>query len=102
MAIVVISGSVVINMLYLTATSYHVSVKTGDKSGAGTDADVHLKIFGTKGDTGLLQLKNAENTLNKFEKGRTDLFKLEATDIGKVQLICHIQCSFKCACIYIN
>jgi len=26
------------------ATSYHVSVKTGDKRGAGTDADVHIKV----------------------------------------------------------
>ena len=73
-----------ISFFHSIATSYHVHVKTGDKRGAGTDADVHLKIFGGKGDTGLMQLKNADNTSNKFERGRTDLFKLEATDIGKV------------------
>lgn len=47
-------------------------VKTGDVSKAGTDANVHLKIFGEKGDTGLLKLENAESTSNKFERNRTD------------------------------
>ena len=51
---------------------------------AGTDANVHIKIFGVKGDTGTLQLKNADSSKNKFERGRTDIFRLEASDIGKV------------------
>src|SRR2546430_2652466 len=38
--------------LVRAATSYHVSVKTGSERGAGTDANVFLKIFGEKGDTG--------------------------------------------------
>ena len=71
-------------MCLLSATSYHVSIKTGDTSQAGTDANVYLKIFGDKGDSGILQLRSSDNTKNKFERGRTDLFKLEATDIGKV------------------
>ena len=68
----------------VAATSYHVSVKTGDVRGAGTDANVTLKIFGDKGDTGDLALQASENNKNKFERGRTDLFKPEASDIGKV------------------
>ena len=72
--------------VFSLATSYHTSVKTGDIMGAGTDANVFIKIFGEKGDTGTLALKSADNTKNKFERGRTDLFKLEATDIGKVCL----------------
>lgn len=71
--------------LLLAATSYHVSVKTGDVRLAGTDANVFIKIFGSSGDTGKLQLKSADNNKNKFERGRLDLFKLEATDIGKVR-----------------
>ncbi len=59
-------------------------MKTGDCWGAGTDANVYIKIFGANGDTGVLWLKSADNTKNKFERARTDLFKLEATDIGKV------------------
>nr|CAB3263471.1 lipoxygenase homology domain-containing protein 1-like [Phallusia mammillata] len=71
----------------LNTTSYHVSVKTGDIRGAGTDANVHVKIFGENGDTGKLKLHQSDNIRNKFERGRTDLFKLEATDIGKVERI---------------
>ena len=69
---------------FYSATSYLVSVKTGDVRGAGTDANVFVQIFGAKGDTGKLQLRSAENTKNKFERGRTDQFVLEAVDIGKV------------------
>ena len=69
----------------LCTTSYHVSVKTGDVRGGGTDANVTLKIFGDKGDSGTLQLLSSENNRNKFERGRTDLFKPEARDIGKVR-----------------
>ena len=78
------------------ATSYHVSVKTGDVRSAGTDANVYLKIFGEKGDTSTLHLKSADNNKNKFERGRTDLFKLEATDIGKVirVLMIHFSLTF--------
>jgi hypothetical protein len=64
-----------------------VSVKTGTVRYAGTDANVFVKLFGSKGDTGKLQLVSAENTKNKFEAGRTDSFRLEATDIGKVNFL---------------
>ncbi len=74
-------------MVCLSATSYHTSVKTGDVRGAGTDASVYIKIFGEKGDTGTLWLKSSETTKNKFERARTDVFKLEAHDIGKVSQI---------------
>ena len=69
---------------WFTETTYNVYVKTGDVSKAGTDANVHLKIFGEKGDTGILKLENAESTSNKFERNRTDHFVLHAEDIGKV------------------
>lgn len=52
---------------------------------AGTDARVHLKIFGEKGDTGERHLKHSENTSNKFERARVDDFKIEADDIGRVR-----------------
>lgn len=75
-------------------------VKTGDVSKAGTDANVHLKIFGEKGDTGLLKLENAESTSNKFERNRTDHFILHAEDIGKVCYICTQNTMlFCCTCI---
>ncbi len=33
-------------------SSYEVSVMTGDISGAGTDANVYVVLFGDKGETG--------------------------------------------------
>ncbi|XP_071795423.1 lipoxygenase homology domain-containing protein 1-like [Asterias amurensis] len=75
------------NSQLLSTTSYHVSVKTGDERAAGTDANVYVKLFGEDGDTGMIPLKQSENTKNKFEKGRTDKFTLEAVDIGKLEYL---------------
>ena len=72
---------------FLDKTSYNVKVKTGDVSNAGTDADVHLKIYGEKGDTGTMRLEYSDNSSNKFEKGRVDNFKIENEDIGKIEKI---------------
>jgi len=35
-----------------TTTKYRVHVKTGDKRGAGTDADVFIVFVGSKGESG--------------------------------------------------
>uniref|UniRef100_A0AAR2KCT6 PLAT domain-containing protein n=1 Tax=Pygocentrus nattereri TaxID=42514 RepID=A0AAR2KCT6_PYGNA len=59
-------------------TIYTISVKTSDASGAGTDANVWMIIFGENGDTGTLALKESSNT-NKFERKQTDTFRF--TDI---------------------
>ena len=37
-------------------TTYEVDVKTGDVSGAGTDANVFIIIYGQHGDTGELNI----------------------------------------------
>ena len=72
------------NSLLFSATSYHIHVKTGDVSSAGTDANVYLIIYGAKGDTGQLMLRQSSSYKNKFERGKVDVFKIEATDIGQV------------------
>ena len=48
---------------------YPVLVHTAKKSGAGTDANVFLNIFGNQGDTGERPLMFSKNNRNKFEKG---------------------------------
>lgn len=40
---------------------------TGDKRGAGTDANVVITIFGEEGDSGEKKLDNARNN---FERGK--------------------------------
>jgi lipoxygenase homology domain-containing protein 1 len=46
-------------------------------SGAGTDANVILTIFGENGDSGELELKKSETHMNKFERNQTDVFTLK-------------------------
>ena len=65
--------------------TFRIAVETGSVSGAGTDANVSLKITGDKGDTGKRKLVTAENRKNKFEKGHVDEFLIESDDIGKVR-----------------
>ncbi|KAL2100047.1 hypothetical protein ACEWY4_004441 [Coilia grayii] len=67
--------------------TYRVTVKTGDLSGAGTDACVFLTIYGDLGDTGERYLSYSSNNSNKFERGAEDEFELEAVDLGLVYKI---------------
>uniref|UniRef100_A0A1I8I840 PLAT domain-containing protein n=1 Tax=Macrostomum lignano TaxID=282301 RepID=A0A1I8I840_9PLAT len=76
------------NSFFPTAEmSYNVSVKTGDVAGAGTDANVFLTIFGKNGETGERQLRASDSALNKFERNRIDMFKIESPDIGEVTML---------------
>ena len=46
---------------------YMVTVYTGDKSDAGTNARVYVTIFGENGDSGEKRIDNPENN---FERGQ--------------------------------
>jgi len=48
---------------------YVVKVFTGDKRGAGTDANIFVNISGEFGDTGERELKES-NHFNKFERNQ--------------------------------
>ena len=63
---------------------YKVLVHTGDKRGAGTDANVFIILHGEKGDSGKRALESAGNN---FERGRVDTFGLEAFDFGELKKI---------------
>ena len=68
---------------YFTAT-YNLSIKVGDVKGSGTDGNVYIQLFGERGNTAKIQLRQAGDTRNKFEKGRTYKFTVDTVDIGKV------------------
>ena len=68
-------------------TTYHVYVHTGNKLGAGTDANVYVVLFGGKDDTGTMFLKSSKTNKNKFERNQMDEFVIEAVDIGELQKI---------------
>lgn len=46
---------------------------TGDQKGAGTDANVFIQMYGDKGKTEELKLRNRTDN---FEKGNMDKFKV--------------------------
>ena len=52
-----------------------MSVYTGDKRGAGTDADVFVNIFGERGDTGERPLRQSKTNRNKFERNQVKYLK---------------------------
>lgn len=51
----------------LIGFTYLVHTYTGDRRGAGTDANVAITIFGEEGDSGEHKLDNARNN---FERGK--------------------------------
>ena len=52
---------------------YEVLVYTGDRWAAGTDADVYLTLYGTRGDTGRRYLTHAEGSEEKFRRDQVTL-----------------------------
>lgn len=52
MVIIKYSIPIINNEIFFKEVNYKVHVFTGDKSGAGTDANVFLTVYGEMGDTG--------------------------------------------------
>ena len=52
---------------------YQVFVHTGDKRGAGTNANIFLNIFGELGDTGDRPLEESKSNRDKFERNQVSL-----------------------------
>lgn len=53
---------------------YTVDVKTGDRRGAGTDANVRMTLYGDKGESPSVVLNNARDN---FERNKLDQFDFE-------------------------
>ncbi|XP_062056258.1 lipoxygenase homology domain-containing protein 1 isoform X3 [Lepus europaeus] len=64
------------------STTFSVTVKTGDKKNAGTDANVFITLFGTQDDTGVTLLKSSKTNSNKFERDSIEIFTVETLDLG--------------------
>jgi hypothetical protein len=60
-------------LVTLEEVPYEVRVHTGDKSGAGTDSNVFLTIYGLAGDSGERELRKSDHA-NKFERNQVILF----------------------------
>lgn len=56
--------------------AFYVEVKTQDSSGAGTDSNIYLTIYGDKGNTGEINLGTYAGSGNNFEKNDLDCFHI--------------------------
>lgn len=65
--------------------SYTIEVHTKDVSRAGTDANVHITVYGENGNTGSRKLSNKWK--NNFERGQIDKFQIAAADLGKLSSV---------------
>jgi lipoxygenase homology domain-containing protein 1 len=63
-----------------SAVSYTVEVKTGDVSGAGTDADVYIRLLGSRGTTTYMELDKEGDDRERNQLDRYPPFYL--SDLG--------------------
>jgi hypothetical protein len=59
---------------------YILEIRTGGKSFAGTDANVHIVVRGSKTSTHRLALTS--NRANLFEQNQLDTFAIVGEDLG--------------------
>lgn len=71
----------------VAVVAYQLCLKMGDVLGDGTEGNVFIQLFGDKGMTEQIQLRQAGNSKIRFEKGRTYKFTVETVNIGKVRLL---------------
>lgn len=64
---------------------YVVVTKTANVSGAGTDANVYVQLYGKLGRTGFIEL---ETRSDNFERNSVDAFPLTLEDLGAITWVC--------------
>lgn len=70
------------------STTYKITINTSKESGAGTDSDIMLSVYGEKGELVDLELAKSETNKNPFEAGQTDVFTLNnLKNVGKIKKI---------------
>lgn len=61
---------------------YKVSVKTGNRNGASTNASIRIKFYGKKGYTDFINLVDSETHRVPFLKDQTDVFAIQTNHVG--------------------
>ncbi len=67
-----------------SAVTYTIRTYTGDVENAGTDSTIEVKLRGTKGTSGWLNLDNSEDN---FERGDLDIFNMTLSDLGAIKSV---------------
>ncbi|PIK57589.1 hypothetical protein BSL78_05497 [Apostichopus japonicus] len=66
-----------------------MAIHTGSRLGASTTADIFVILFGEKGNTGKIKLKQSkEGDRMKFQKGQIDVFRVESFFVGRLECVC--------------
>jgi len=60
---------------------YKIVITTGDKFGAGTDADVYINLIGANGTSSYIEL---DCIPEHFERGSVDEFTIDAPYLGRI------------------
>ncbi|XP_052780620.1 uncharacterized protein LOC128217471 isoform X5 [Mya arenaria] len=68
-------------------SEYQVYVRTGDRVGAATKADVRITLYGERGRTKEICLGNSSRNKVKFQRGKEDIFLFPAHHVGKLRKI---------------
>ncbi|NWX58350.1 LOXH1 protein, partial [Promerops cafer] len=68
-------------------TEYTIKVYTGDKRGPGTDANVHIILFGNEDKSEIFQHSLSLEHQNPFERGKVDTFKIKTNKLGSLHSI---------------
>ena len=72
------------DQLWGQVAQYEVAVKTSDKRGAGTDANVHIVLYGVDADSGEIPLYVAGDSGDKFERDALDVFIVNSLWVGEI------------------
>ena len=79
--------NVVILSIFILLVKYNIKMKIGEIKGNGADGNVYIQLFGSKGSTAKIQLRQAGDEKNRFEKDQEYKFMVTTLDIGKVSTV---------------
>ena len=74
----------VIYIYYAFSVTYNIKMTLGEVKGKGADGNVYIQLFGSKGNTAKIQLRQAGDNKNLFESSQEYKFMVATSDVGKV------------------
>ena len=74
----------VIYIYYAFSVTYNIKMTLGEVKGRGADGNVYIQLFGSKGNTAKIQLRQAGDNKNLFESSQEYKFMVATSDVGKV------------------
>ena len=70
--------------MFVSVVQHELEIVTGDVTEAGSDMDVTFTVFGAKGSSSPIKV---EKSGDRFERGRSDLIKIEMEDIAPLKMM---------------